>query len=310
MLPLVIGHRGASGYRPENTLEAFALAFAQGADAVETDLVPTKDGRLILRHENALASTTNVSELPQFSSRHRKGWADGHRTKDWFSEDFSAEEIHELKALERLPDWRPGSSKFDRQFLIPTVSDLLSANFVEHQTLVLELKNGDHFEELGLNLPQLLVAELGRVDWRGRGIRLIFESFDEHCLLEAKRLLPDSGQFMFLSERARIPMNEPAKLAAFLDRVAAEFDGISVDLETLFEPLDSQDPMQFEQFGPPTEFVNLAKLRGLQVYTYTAAVENAVNSIEEYYHRIVSTGVDGIFADQPDLLRNFVAGLA
>lgn len=285
---LVIGHRGASGYRPENTLAAFELAFKQGADAIETDLVPTRDGRLILRHENALSGTTDVAVHDHFAKRYRKGEADGEKVKDWFSEDFTLAEIGELRAIERIPDWRPGSAKFDGQFEIPTVEDLLEADFAREQLLILELKNGDHFEELGLNLPQLLKSELNRVDWRGRGIRLMFESFDWHCLLDAKRLLGDFGVFIFLVE-----LSEPTDIVSLLDRVAGSFAGISVNLEAL---------------RLHDDLIELAHERGLQVLTYTARVEQAENSVEEYYHDIVSTGVDGIFADQPDLLRNFVAG--
>lgn len=285
---LVIGHRGASGYRPENTLAAFELAFKQGATAIETDLVPTKDGRLILRHESALSGTTDIALHDHFAKRFRKGEVEGEKVKDWFSEDFTLAEIRELRAIERVPDWRPGSAKFDGQFEIPTVQDLLEAEFAKNQLLILELKNGSHFEELGLNLPQLLQAELARVDWHSRGIRLMFESFDWHCLLEAKRLLGKQGAFIFLVE-----LEQPTDIVALLDKVAENFAGISVNLEAL----------RFHD-----DLVEQAHARALQVFTYTARVEQAENSVEEYYHGIVSTGVDGIFADQPDLLSNFVAG--
>jgi len=285
---LVIGHRGASGYRPENTLQSFELAFKQGADAIETDLVPTKDGRLILRHENALSGTTDVALHDHFARRFRKGEIDGEKIKDWFSEDFTLAEIGELRAIERVPEWRPGSAKFDGQFEIPTVEQLLAADFVKNKFLILELKHGDHFEDLGLNLPQLLQAEMARVDWRSRGIRLMFESFDWHCLLEAKRLLADAGTFAF-----NVDIVEPIDIVPLLDKVAANFDGISVNLRAL----------RFHE-----DIVELAHARGLKIYTYPARVERAENSVEEYYHGIVSTGVDGIFADQPDLLSNFVSG--
>ncbi|MFM6980600.1 MAG: glycerophosphodiester phosphodiesterase family protein [Micrococcales bacterium] len=288
MKPLVIGHRGASGYRPENTLAAFELAFKQGADAIETDLVPTKDGYLILRHEGALSGTTDVAMHEHFAKRFRRGEVEGEKVKDWFSEDFTLAEIRELRAIERIPDWRPGSAKFDGQFEIPTVEDLLQAEWAAGKLLILELKNGDHFEELGLSLPQLLKAALDRVDWRGRGIRLMFESFDWHCLLEAKRLFADYGDFVFLVE-----LLEPSDLETLLERTAVHFEGISVNLNAL---------------RIHDDLVDLAHARDLQVLTYTARVEQAENSVEEYYHNIVSTGVDGIFADQPDLLRNFVAG--
>lgn len=289
MKPIVIGHRGASGYRPENTLAAFELAFKQHADAIETDLVPTKDGQLVLRHESALSSTTDIALHPQFEKRFRRGDLEGARVKDWFTEDFTLAEIKQLRAIERVPQWRPGSAKFNGQFEIPTLSELLQADFARERTLILELKNASHFEELGLNLPQLLAAELNRVDWHSRGIRLVFESFDWHCLLEAKRLLSGFGEFVFLVE-----IEKRIDLETLLHRVAAEFDGISVNLEAL----------QLHD-----DLVEKAHEIGLSVLTYTARAEAAENSVEEYYHNIVEKKVDGIFADQPDLLYNFVSGL-
>jgi glycerophosphoryl diester phosphodiesterase len=288
----IFAHRGASGYRPENTLEAFALGLAQGADAIETDLVPTSDGRLILRHENALSTTTNVASQLQFKDRFRSDVVDDEAMDDWFSEDFTLAEIKQLRAIERLPELRSGSAKFDGQFQVPTVAELLEADSSAGKTLVLELKHGDHFEGLGIDLPKLLAAELARVDWQACGIKLIFESFDERCLLRTKELLPNAGEFVFLTELKRLPA--PPGIHGFLQKIAQQFDGISVDLEIVLN----------------SDFVAQAHAAGLSVYTYTARVEEAEFSVEEYFHHLVETGVDGIFADQPDLLRNFVGASA
>ena len=142
---LVIGHRGASGYRPENTLEAFELAFAQGADAIELDLVPTSDGQLIIRHEPALDETTNIASLPQFANRRSLFEFDGQQYHDWFSHDLTAAEVSELRARERLADQRPGSAKFDGQFAVPTLDEFLAAPFIDGKTVILEIKHGAEY---------------------------------------------------------------------------------------------------------------------------------------------------------------------
>ena len=131
-MTLVFGHRGASGYRPENTLEAFELAFQQGADAIECDLVPTADGHLVIRHEGGLTSTTNIAEHPEFAGRTS-------------SEEFTLAELKTLRAIERLPELRPGSAKFDGEFEIPTVDELLASEFANNKTLILEIKDGLFF---------------------------------------------------------------------------------------------------------------------------------------------------------------------
>nr|WP_298414807.1 glycerophosphodiester phosphodiesterase family protein [uncultured Halomonas sp.] len=124
--PIVIGHRGASGFRPEHTLEAYELAVEQGADFIEPDLVVTKDGVLIVRHENELSGTTDVGERPEFADRKTTKTIDGMPTSGWFSEDFSLEEIKTLRAEERIPETRPGNTQFDGQFEIPTLEEVLT----------------------------------------------------------------------------------------------------------------------------------------------------------------------------------------
>ena len=168
MKPLVFGHRGASGYRPENTIEAFELAISQGADGVECDLVPTKDGELIIRHENWLNGTTNVASLAKFQGTQSTGYSDGLTETGWFSEDYNLEELSELRAIERVPDIRPGSAKFDGQFLIPTIDDLLSCSFMDGKTLVIEIKHGMYFMKNGINMATILASKLDSSDWKER----------------------------------------------------------------------------------------------------------------------------------------------
>lgn len=311
--PLVIGHRGASGYRPENTLEAFALAFAQGANAIECDLVPTLDGQLIIRHENSLSGTTDVADHPEFADRYREGYADGQIVSDWFSEDFTLAEIKTLRALERLADLRPGSAKFDGQFLIPTLDELLAAEFADGKTLVLEVKHGAHFAAFGIPVAAILARKLSESNYKSRGIELIFESFDFKVLQQLKRVCGDIGKYVFLVDaehlpQEHLPLGERHLTDDFVAEIAGSFEGLSIDLALLFKPLESNAAEA--QFGEPTDAVALAAKHGLELFTWTARAEDAKYSVDEYYSLIANTGVAGIFADQPDLLVDVVSALA
>lgn len=306
--PLVFGHRGACGYRPENTLESFALAFEQGADAIECDLVPTLDGQLIIRHENALSGTTDVASHAEFADRRRVGHSDGQTHEDWFSEDFTVAEIQTLFARERLPDLRPGSAKFDGQFRVPTLGQLLEADFSAGKTLILEIKHGADFAAMGIPITAILARTLGETDWRARGIRLVIESFDLSVLLQAKRVLGDVGVFIFLLDEEHLEREGRQLDEGYLASLIGKVDGISLDLELLFDrPTELNSSAQF---GEPNGLVAMAHGLGLQIFAWTARAEDAMFSIEEYYQNLIDTEVDAIFADQPDLLRNSVAGLA
>lgn len=305
-LPLVFGHRGASAYRPENTLEAFELAFEMGSDAVELDLVPSKDGHLIIRHENELSGTTDVADHPEFASRKRTQIFYGQwEVTGWFSEDFTLEEIATLKARERLPEIRPGSAKFDGMFSIPTIQELLAASFADGKTLILEVKHGSHFRALGFDAVELLAQAVEASDWKSRGISLVFESFDYSIIKALKARIGGDSKFVFLVESWGMP--KPDGLASWLDDVAANVDGISFDVNLLFTQI-AHDGFGV-QFGEPNDLVTQAHSRGLSVFTWTARAEEAKYSVDEYYHHFVELGTDGVFADHPDLFSGFLDGL-
>jgi glycerophosphoryl diester phosphodiesterase len=154
--PIIIAHRGASGYRPEHTLESYTLAIALGCDYLEPDLVITRDGVLIARHENELSDTTDVRDRPDFGDRRTTKVIDGVATTGWFAEDFTLAEIKTLRAKERLP-FRDQS--FNGQFDIPTLSEIIDlaqkASLGTGRTIGMypETKHPSYFQSIGPSSP-------------------------------------------------------------------------------------------------------------------------------------------------------------
>ena len=304
MKPLVFGHRGASGYRPENTLEAFELAISQGADGVECDLVPTKDGQLIIRHENWLNGTTNVASLAKFEGTESTGYSDGLTETGWFSEHYNLEELSELRAIERVPDIRPGSAKFDGQFRIPTIDDLLACSFMDGKTLVIEIKHGMHFLKNGINMATILAGKLANSDWKQREISIIIETFDEQMLENLKDACGPDKKYVFLTELDRLPKGSTRISSEYLESLANRFDGISVDLALALD-LDLTGNHTIDN-----GLIDEAKAAGLMIYGWTLRAEESKASVDEYFGKVAESGLQGIFVDQPDLLRQIVDGLA
>jgi glycerophosphoryl diester phosphodiesterase len=302
--PLVFGHRGASGYRPENTIEAFELAISQGADGVECDLVPTKDGELIIRHENWLNGTTNVASLAKFQGTESTGYSDGLTETGWFSEDYKLEELSELRATERVPDIRPGSARFDGQFRIPTIDDLLACSFMDGKTLVIEIKHGMHFLKNGINMATILAGKLANSDWKQREISIIIETFDEQMLENLKDACGPDKKYVFLTELDRLPKGSTRISSEYLESLANRFDGISVDLALALD-LDLTGNHTIDN-----GLIDEAKAAGLMIYGWTLRAEESKASVDEYFGKVAESGLQGIFVDQPDLLRQIVDGLA
>lgn len=264
----VFGHRGAPAYRPENTLESFELALTMNVDGLECDIVPTRDGKLVLRHEADLRETTDVLDKPELAGR-------------FHSTDLTLAEIQTLRAKERLPEWRPGSAKFDGQFRIPTLEEFLKSGMVVGQTLILEVKDAPTFLKQGIDIVSLfgdVVDETGIAD----RATVMIEAF-EPPTMEALR-----SRF-----GNRFPLIYG--LEEWDEENAFKYDGLSLD---------------FQLIRRMPEIVARAQAEGLPVWGFTARVEFAKNSVEEYLHKLIDTGVDGIFANHPDLLRRYVEGLA
>jgi glycerophosphoryl diester phosphodiesterase len=325
--PLVIAHRGASGYRPEHTAAAYLLAISQGADAVEPDLVPTRDGVLVVRHENEISGTTDVATHPEFADRRATKVIDGVSQTGWFTEDFTWSELSRLRARERLADVRPSNAKFDgTEGILPLVDlvDLLQAAD-RPVIMVAELKHATYFESIGLPLEAPFAADIAR--W-ARPDNLVVESF-EQTVLGRVQVLDVPGRLTFLAEASGAPADQIAlhgatalRFADYLTdaglaRLAAEVDGVSVDKALLLATDDHGN------VTGGTDFPQRARSAGLETFTWTLRAENRFlaknfrhgrrardfGDWQREFDVIMRTSVDGVFADQPDLALRARAGL-
>lgn len=176
--PIVIAHRGCSGERPEHTLAAYARAIDQGADVIEPDLVPTRDGVLVARHENEIGGTTDVARHPQFAARRTTRTIDGQAVTGWFVEDFTLAELKTLRARERLPELRPANTAFDGRFEIPTLAEIVALAQARGVGLYPETKHPTYFAGIGLGTDAPLVAQLHAAGWSGPDDPVFIQSFE------------------------------------------------------------------------------------------------------------------------------------
>ncbi len=189
--PIVIAHRGASGYLPEHTLAAYELAIEQGADFIEPDLVSTKDGVLIVRHELNITGTTNVSEHPEFAARRTTKVIDGTADEGWFADDFTLAEIKTLRARQRLP-FR--SQQFNDRFEIPTFEEVIALAKRESERrgrvigIYPETKHPSYHGSVGLPLEEKLVEALKRHGWADRTAPVVIQSFETANLRALRKM--------------------------------------------------------------------------------------------------------------------------
>jgi glycerophosphoryl diester phosphodiesterase len=196
--PRIIGHRGAPSYRPEHTLSSYELAIDLGADLIEPDIVVTRDGQLVARHDNELSRSTDVAQHPEFADRRRTQEVDGEQLTGWFSEDFTLAELRTLRAVERLPGMRPLNTAYDGRFGVLTLAEVVEVarrrSTPSHQVGVqAELKSPAWFAAQGLPMTELVAAELRRLDAARADGPVVVMAFEQSALRELRADLGSSG---------------------------------------------------------------------------------------------------------------------
>jgi glycerophosphoryl diester phosphodiesterase len=321
--PLVIAHRGASGYRPEHTLAAYALGARMGADYVEPDLVSTKDGVLVARHENEISTTTDVADHPEFAARRATKVIDGVALTGWFTEDFTLAELKTLRAKERIPALRQRNTIYDGRYEIPTLQEVidlterLSRKLHRRIGIYPETKHPTYFRSIGLALEDPLVAILRRNDLNHRDAKVFVQSFetanlkalDRRLRVPLVQLLGAPGQQPYdLAAQGKPGLYADLATPAGLRAVARYADGVGPSKDYVVE----RDGSGASQGS--TSFVADAHDAGLLVHPYTFRNENSFLPVElrrgsdpafygdaiAEYEQFFALGVDGVFSDNPD----------
>ena len=311
--PIIIAHRGLSGEYPEHTLAGYKAAIDAGADFIEPDLVLTKDGVLVARHENEISETTDVAKRPEFKARKATKTIDGVRVSGWFTEDFTLAELKTLRAKERLPQLR--STKRDGQYEVPTFEEILAllaqvnAGRTQRVGVYPETKHPSYFSGIGLSHDAPLLALLDQYGYRGKDAAVFIQSFEVGNLqtLRAKTDLPLIQLMDADGAPADTPQTSYADMAsaAGLKRIAAYANGVGPNKAMVIP----RNALGF--LGSSTAFVADAHAAGLKVHPWTFRVENFFlptdlkSSLNAASHGDIAgemrayldTGIDGLFTD-------------
>ena len=309
---LIIAHRGASGERPEHTLAAYDRAIEQGADFIEPDLVATKDGVLVARHENEIGTTTDVADHPEFADRRTTKLIDGQEITGWFVEDFTLAELRTLRARERIPDLRPANAHFDALYPIPTLSEIIQllrareAETGRRIGLYPELKHPSFLASQGHDTVALLVEQLHAAGYRSAEEPVFLQCF-EVAPLQRLRGVTRLRLVQLVSAEGS-PADQPGTTYAemlspeALPRIADHADAIGAELRLLLQP-----------DGSPTDLIEHAHKAGLQVHGWTLRRENAFlpaafrssddpaapGDYAAMWRMLADAGVDAVFTDNP-----------
>lgn len=311
-LPIVIGHRGACGYRPEHTLASYELAIQMGADYIEPDIVSTKDGVLVARHENDISETTDVSDAREFANRKTTKIIGGQEVTGWFTEDFILAELKTLRAKERLP-FR--NRAFDGDFEIPTLQeiiDLVKKSSTETGRAIgiyPETKHPTYFKSINLPLEEPLVALLEANGYTSQHDPIFIQSFEVENLKQLNQmthlplvqlLAPGEQQPYDLMVKGDSRTYADLTTAAELAKIAQYADAIGPD-KRLIVPMNQKKRLQ-----PPTCLIDEAHAVGLKVHTWTFRNEQQYlapdynGNSEAEYEQFFKLGIDGVFSDFPD----------
>lgn len=322
-VPTIVGHRGASGYRPEHTLGSYQLALDMGAHVIEQDLVPTKDGHLVCRHENDITGTTDVADHPEFAGRKTTKSVDGVSLTGWFTEDFTLAELKKLRAKERIPQSRPHSTLYNGRWEIPTFEEVLRWADEEGRRrgepvwLYVETKHPTYFRGLGLGLEERLAKLLRRYGRDRRDSPLFLQSFEPTSMQRMAKLVSTPRVVLFDAANTQPwdfkQSGDPRFVADLikpegLKWIASFAQGIGPWVDLII-PKDATGKL-----GKPTTLVRDAHAKGLILHPYTMRNENsflpadfrigtdpnaygdAFGAFKTYFEQ----GIDGIFTDNPD----------
>ncbi|MFB7458667.1 glycerophosphodiester phosphodiesterase [Streptomyces sp. NPDC056188] len=323
-VPTIVGHRGAGGYRPEHTFGSYELALDLGAHVVEAgDLVPTKDGHLVCRHEPEIGGTTDVADHPEFAARRTTKTLDGVPTTGWFTEDFTLAELKRLRAVERIPANRPHNTLYNGRWEIPTFEEVLK--WQDEQTrkrgrqvwIYPETKHPTYFRKLGLGLEERIAALLRKHGKDRKDSPVILQSFEPTSVQRLNRLvgnplvvlLSDAGSrpwdFVETGDRRTVADLVTPK---GLKEIASYAQGIGPTVD-LVVPKDADGNLT-----RPSTLVRDAHAAGLILHPYTVRNENpflppkfrkgtaadAYGDVLGVFQAYFATGIDGIFTDNAD----------
>ena len=327
--PLVFGHRGASGYRPEHTLAAYDLAIRLGADVIEPDVVPTKDGVLVARHENEISGTTDIATRPEFAALKTTKTIDGAPpVTGWFTEDLTLAELRTLRAVERLPSVRQENTIYDGRYQVPTLDEVLALAKTMSKTMnrtigvAPETKHPTYFDGIGLSLEEPLLQDLREAKMDKARSPIYLQSFEEANLRDLRRL---GARVQLVQLTSSGPTARPYDHVAKGDpqtyaqmTTPAGLREIAEYAQVLGPEKGQILPRAADQTtGAATTLVADAHAAGLKVVPYTVRAENqflpaqyrssadptAYGNVLAELRDLYRAGVDGVFADQPDIAR-------
>lgn len=330
--PALIAHRGASALRPEHTLEAYRVAIAAGADFIEPDLVITRDGVLVARHENAIAilnadgslkeATTDVADRREFAARKTTKTIDGQRITGWFVEDFTLAELKTLRARERIPAIRPANVRFNDQFEIPTLQEIIDLAKAETARtgrtvgIYPETKHSTYFQSLGLPLEPALLQVLDHNGWNSAQAPVFVQSFEVGNLRRLRaastvrlmQLVAPKGQPYDAVAQGQTLSYADMVTPEGLAQIATYANGVAPSKSMVVPVKDGKN-------AAPTALVRQAHAAGLAVHVWTLRPENAFlpaslkahpvengatrGDVAADFTAFLRTGIDGIFTDDP-----------
>jgi len=320
--PLIIGHRGCSGERPEHTLASYRRAIEQGADFIEPDLVLTKDGVFVCRHENEISGTTNVAAHPEFADRKATKTIDGQSITGWFTEDFTLAEIKTLRARERLGQLRPANAAFDGQFEVATFDEILALAKAAKVGIYPELKHPTYFAKIGLPMEARFAKKVKAAGLNSKAAPIFVQCFETASLIKLRGMITCRQIFLMDAEGSPVDFMATGDKRTFADlatpeglRFIATFaDGIG-PYKAMIQPTDKDG-----NWTKPTSLVADAHAAGLALHPYTFRAENSFlppalrlgdpkaadylaqhgNMAAEIQH-FVALGIEGLFSDFPGL---------